>query len=290
MNGLSIENADFAPLGYANNIEALTYAPEPASESPGFGFGLGVDVDYMFRGPEGIGFSGGIHYFSFSQELGIDSFHAEYQRSDFQDRPFRRILSVGEVVENTRAGYLFIPLGLVYRKDLSDKLGILVKGGPAIGVPVGFTADYEARADYDALYSFGDGEGEAVPQFNAGEVNPTDWLVLKGRYADGPEYIESRRAAGYDVAADHELNGSADVSAGVGIFGHLRLGVYYRLNEQTALQAGINALIGSSSFDPTGGYTLTDEIGSYTSLFEWADGVGVSSFGLNVGLTFQLNQ
>lgn len=293
-NKIDFGTTDLFPLGYESLVTQRSSYSTPTFDSTGaaFRFGIGAEWDLYPFEKRKVGISLGAHYQGYSSSAVMSEFKAEYQSQDAVGDTYRRILTIRDINEEFKVGYLTIPVLLKVRYPLpsNEDLILFVHAGPALSFQLGNSGTSTAIGDFEAVYTYTD-------RFEF-DPNQEDWALTRERIQELAgseqavmEYFESRGAL-FDIALDEELESSPSLEQTMGIGGLLRAGVTYCLNEQWFLNIGGQLFFSRIGSRAGSSFMLSDKVGELNSLFSGLDykKAKLSHVGLSIGLAYGLNQ
>ena len=261
----------------------------------GFSTGYDVKVGYYFNSKRTFGVEGGFSYYAQQSNLGMDSFHVEFEAKDVRSNVYRQVISTDhKITETVKLQSMNIPLELTYKYVYTEDLF--------------FTTNYktDANFDYEAIYMF---EGTNTPVYDNSPVpNSTDYLITKS-YAvahkyDAASWIQTKHDSGlYNVGLNEKVNkNSGSVKYQTGTLGYTaEIAANYRLMKNVYARGGIyytaqsfkNSSANSSS-------RLTDtkitsapgqDLGvNYNSLLNEVQKVSSSNYGITIGIRVYINK
>ena len=232
--------------------------------------------------------------------LGVDTFHVEYESEDYNGHTFRQsISSVKGINESAKTTNVSIPILLKYKVNLSRKFFLTLDGGLLINTLFRNTSKSNARFDYEAIYKM-DGTGTKLTFLYDDGVNPgdQDWLITKKEFLkDNPsgnmtDYFNGLRDIGYNVGLNQSIgNRTGSINYERKSLGYLvQPALNYKLRSNTYLKLGFNYMsqlfVNSERKDRL---HLTNNIGDYTSLMGYTTNVESTNYGITLGIGFYFN-
>jgi hypothetical protein len=293
-NNIRFGSSELIPLGYESLVnERSRYSPLGIdSMGSTFRFGFGAEWDmYLFVGGK-VGVSLGVHYQEYSSSATMEEFVAEYQSRDAAGDPYRRILTISDLTEDLKAGYLTLPLLFKFRHPLpfNDKFALFLHAGPALSIQFINRGTAKATGDYEAVYHYSTNGFE----FNLGRGN---WELtreriqrLAGSEQGMMDYFESRGPL-FDIALDEKLESKPSLQQTIGVGGLIRAGITYRIQERLFINVGGQMFFSQINSRPGSDFKLSDKVGELNSLFSGLDyeKAKLSNLGFSIGIAFGLN-
>jgi hypothetical protein len=283
-NYYSAVNEKEGALKYTNG-QSLTYDMQ-------FGFyltkkrRLALSVGFMYQVQQG--------------NLRMDTFHVEYQSTDYKKNIFRQVISsVNPITESAVITNISVPVLLKYKIKLSKKFFIALDAGVLFNVLSQNNYKSNARFDYEAIYQFG-GTGSNLTYIydNGSSPGGQDWLITKKEFIkDNPkgnpqDYFTNLKSIGYNVGLNQGItNKTGTLSYAASSIGYMVLPTFnYRLTENIIFNVGFSyssqLLVNPES---RGKLLLTNNMGDYTSLMNFVKNVQSSNYGISLGVSFYIN-
>ncbi len=259
---------------------------------------VGIDAQVgWFPGKQrhwGIGT--GIMYLRQHGHAILDSFHAEYQATDGKGNIYRQVVTADEPVdERLKISNVNIPLVLKYKTRFTEKWGCSVDAGLLFNLKMTNRYNSDASFDYEAIYKYADAPGGLPTTYdNSPTPGTTDFLITKAAFlatdknGDVAKFFSDQHALGYNVGLGVKPNNnSGSVSYTNGSVGFLlRPSVNYFLSDNLSLNFGLYYLFQAPKNNAPTDYTLTKNMGDYSSVLNNVTKSQDQSFGLNIGIRF----
>lgn len=282
-------------FGYLNQI-TQNEVNGATTLSGGKFFAADLALEHYFGAKAVFGIGTGIAYSSIKADLSKAAFHVEYQATDKgsasrQPAVYRQhITATGPVNEKISATQLTVPFLLIYKTNISEKLGIKIEGGIAMNLSfkTSTSGSPNASFDYEAVYNYDNG---AATYDNSATPRASSWLITKNfasqHPGSAPAYFAEMKGRNYPVGlgvSSASVNGDASFSSGVGFI--VRPSLFYNFNKGSYLSLGV--VYASSSGTQSGNYRLIDENQRYNSLMQGVSKITSNSMGLRLTFTHSL--
>ena len=223
------------------------------------GFGFNFELGYYAKFNKLVGYGVGLGYSSFKSELTLNSEYAEIVAEDIDNDEYIRKISTGSVIEKLNVSYLDIPIFIEIGNPNIDKIGLYGRVGVKVSIPLSANFSPSGVASYRGYY----------PDYHV-ELYGIDEL---GFYTDSEIYqdVESKL---------NSVNVSAIVSAGA----------TFPLSNYFILRVGANGNFGllEISSEKRDDYEMTKYDGNYSKVLENPEKTTTQSFGLEIGLIYNL--
>jgi len=303
LNALTgIGTANYSGLqlaGFPNYIKSNSVL-KVSNSNIGFVTGAGVDASYFLGKKRSLGISLGLMYSSAWNNLGLDSFHVEYKRTDAWGNTYRQLItannenqtsSPGKISENLRVQLYSLPVLIQYRIAMGRKTSLDAGAGVLINFMNKTNYNTNAVFDYEALYAYDNATRSYYYNTTAnasGKASDYTYLITKNNVRDSLGYFGTKNSEGYNVGSQISPSSkSGSLSYPTPTIGWIcQLHFDWQIAENIYLRAGGYYLNNNllSKTDYNNNWEVTDAVGSYSSLVKGANHAGESSYGVSVGL------
>jgi hypothetical protein len=285
---ISGENAYKADVVKANTIPTSTF------KSGNF-MQFNVGLNYFFGAKANFGVGLGLNYNNISGNVAKDSFHVEYKEKDFWGSDFTQLLSSrGAITEKVSISELSIPITLVYKGDLSKKMGFNIEAGILYNLSYNSTTsssngEFDLEAQYILSGSAANG-GNYYDDKNPSEK--TSWLITRkqaianGETDGGTPYLNRMAGQNFSVGASKSAIKSTTTSnfqsGSIGFI--IKPSISYHFNSTASIKAGI--LFTSTTFNQTTNtYRIFDKTLTYNTLLNGVNTMANSNIGVHISFT-----
>lgn len=209
--------------------------------------GFEAQLSYFFGDSYQCGIGTGFMYFAESGNLTLDKYHVEYPGSDNLAQPYRQVISLANsLTESITATSINIPLVVKYKTNCKSPFGFTADAGFIYNISIRNGYSTNARLQYDAVY-----KNALLNNSNVKAVNSSG-----------------------NVSYKSGLNGFL-----------LQPALYYVLTDQLHINIGAYYLYQNFS-NNSGGYGITDNTGSYSSVLKAVTSQINQSVGFTAGIRF----
>ncbi|MCE1197473.1 MAG: hypothetical protein LWW85_00770 [Marinilabiliales bacterium] len=122
-----------APASTAIHLTSAS-ALFPITTEKGSGGSLAPEVGYFFT--EHFGLATGLNFMQYNGVVRLSSYQEKFQTTDSENESYERRVTAVQVSENQKIGLLGIPLKLVLRSSLGQRVGLLMEGQVSVAFPV----------------------------------------------------------------------------------------------------------------------------------------------------------
>ncbi len=238
----------------------------------------------------------GFMYLSQHGNVVLENFHAEYQATDGRGNVYRQVVSPNQPVEeHLKISNINVPVLLKYKTRLSEKWGLCADAGLLLNL--GMTNKFTSNAsfDYEAIYKYAaTPTGTPTVYDNSPTPGSGDFLITKAAFlnananGDVAHFFSVQQGLGRGVGLGVKpwtRSGSVSYTTGsIGLL--LQPSVNYYLSDNLALNFGLYYLYQAPRNAAKTDYTVTNSMGSYSSLLNNVTSSQQQSYGLNVGIRF----
>ncbi len=226
----------------------------------------------------------------------LDNFHAEYQAIDDAGNIYRQVVTPDQPIEeHLKISNFNIPLLAKYKTRFSEKWGFSADAGLLFNLKMTNRYSTNASFDYEAIYKYADvPAGVPTVYDNSPVPGSTDFLITKAAYlntnpnGNAATFISSEHSLGYNVGLgvkpDTKTGSVSYTNGSVGFL--LRPALNYYLSHNLALNFGLYYLYQAPKNNAPTDYTLTKNMGDYSSVLNNVTKSQDQSFGFNVGIRF----
>ncbi len=255
--------------------------------------GISIQKGYFFNHDRNIGFGFGILFSMVTGNIKMDSFHVEYQSTDYQNRIFRQLVTSNAPITETINYYdLSIPLLFKINKELDrkDRFVFNMDCGAIISFPVTVAYNSKASFDYEAIYHYVNGNTEKAVYDNSPIPSINDVYYTKVQYQKSNpngmvQSFKDLAAQGYNVGLGIKTAQKGNVA-----FNNITLGfilqpqISYRISTKNRIMLGAYIIYQPYSNASTNNTHLTDKVGQYSSLLNSVSQVQDCYYGISIGL------
>ncbi|GAA4343181.1 hypothetical protein [Flaviaesturariibacter amylovorans] len=272
----------------ADSFRAPTMNFKSGSVMGGF-----VQVERYFGTKANFGIGVGIAYTMMKGTMEGSAFRVQYKATDahIPGRPFdyRQIISSnGSFSEEIKNTTMSVPILLIYKGDISSKLGFRIEAGAQLNVSSKTTMESaKGSFDYEAVYRF-NSDNQSVYSPTTGE---NDWIITRdyvSKHGNAESYFSALRGNGYPVGlgiAAPSQSTESTLKSSVGIL--VRPSLSYKVNPDFSLNLGF--FYSTTSFtNSTSQYQLVNESGRYNTMLNGFDKLKASSYGVSLSITRSL--
>lgn len=291
----NLNNAYSNASDFSTNKDATPEITE--FKTTGFELGIG----YFFDKKMGLGIGAGIQYQMMKGAIKASGFDVTFKATDKTGTDYKQHISStsgNTLTETFKVNQLSIPVLLMYRKDLSQKIGFQIDAG--INLMLNFkgnsTPDDNFKFDYEAVYHYNRNSGQY--EYSVNEDSRSDWYMTAAhvqKYNKSSEMaasFEEWQKQGYNVGLNNKPEKNSDntdfeFKGKMGLV--IRPTLYYLISPKIALNVGIVYMTNSYTNEAdVSQYYLTKDIGKYNTMMKSIDKVKTSTLCFNIGLGFRL--
>lgn len=207
-----------------------------------------------------IGISTGIGYGSYSSDLTLDNYSALFTATDGDNDNYQRHILGTDLFESQKIGFLHIPILINLQWFISQKIGMEIRSGVDINVPLNKNYSSEGVFSYSGFY----------PQYNI-------------TFADIP-YEDFINDVNNKAEDDLQLK---SITPGLVFSGNF----FIMLNSKMMLSAGAcfnKTLSDISGYDSEENFILSSRPSEINSLMAASNKVTAQAFGLSFGIRYYL--
>ena len=273
---------------YLTLSSATNKQPTITNNQPVLGFGLEGTYN-INMGRFGIGT--GVFLSMQSCSMNLDTFIVQFKNTDFQNEPFRQIItSLNPIKEKIQTTIINIPILLKYRFDVTSRLEMSIDGGVLLNQNISSTYTTNAQFNYEAIYYYGK-TGSINNEFGVvwNTASNIQWQVKKSTI-NTDAFWDSLINRGYNVKLSSSPDNKSSIMYKTSMMSDL--GLFFRLQGCYHIKRNISLLAGLSftmqSFQPAGsaGYEITNKVGTYNSLYSSLSKISNNNIGINIGVRY----
>jgi len=228
--------------------------------------------------------------------IGTDTFHVEFESTDYKGNVFRQLISSnGPINESVKISSISIPIFLRYRKDIVEDLFLTVDAGVVLNVMLQNKYATNTGFDYEAIYKFaGSSNNPNTVYDNSPIPGPSDWLITSAQFlktnpnGDVTEYFNFLHGLGYNVGLGDSVRKSGTVtyhSKSIGF--NLQPALNYKISPKIYGKAGLYVMYQSfeNATQNTSGQ-FASKMGDYNSLLNYTKTIQSISYGVMFGINY----
>lgn len=261
----------------------------------GSSFGFDAQGGYFFGKKRHWGVGTGVMYLGQAATVQLDNFHVEFRATDASGNIYRQVVTPNQPIqEKLKISNFNIPLVLKYKNRLSEQWGFTADAGVLWNFQMKNSYTANASFDYEAIYKYSANPGGVPTVYdNSPTPNTTDFLITKAGYlatdhnGNVGAFFTQQAGLGRNVGLNVKpKTNTGTVSYRAGGSGGLFLqpSVNYFLSDNVALNFGAYYLYQWPGNNAKSGYTLTKNMGEYSSVLNNVSRSWDQSYGLNVGV------
>lgn len=243
--------------GLSTNISnEKTFISSPLVNKKGNSFSASLDLGYFFSRIAGINI--GIGYGSYVSEFSIDTISVKYQATDSENENYEMQIIGKSIIENQKISFLSFPVCINLRFPASEKLGLFLKGGVNIDIPV--TRSYNGSATF----------------------------TYNGYYPEYPVLLRNLPDYGFPSNLETKSSGKLKINS-VNTTFIASGGVYISLGRKLRLLLGAHlskSLSNVSAYKPNPGFRITSEANELNSIMEGSSKASLQAVGVNLGINY----
>jgi hypothetical protein len=205
-----------------------------------------------------IGISTGIGYSSYKAKLSLGSYQSAFNDTDTDSESYEMRVTGSGISEEQSLGFISIPLNLMLRLPISEKMGLFLHPGASFNIPVGKSFKSSGTFTYKGYYSAYNVLLENLPDYGF----PTN----KSSNSEGDMEVKS-------------LSINAIVSGGIDFFVSENIQIAVAANYDKSLSTVAN-------YGNTDQYQLSPGAGQINSLMGGYNEVTTQSIGARISLRY----
>jgi hypothetical protein len=284
--------------GYKN---ALNTSQGNITNTANKSIGFDLRFGYYLNRKRSLGFGSGFVFLKYTSNLLVDTFHVEYQSTDFQGSTFRQSVSSNQTInERIKSTNISIPVLLLYRQRLTNGIYFVMDAGIVINAIMQHEYNTEATFNYEAIYKYtGSGNVPGAVFDDAPTPGKTDWIVTQDQFikknptGNAQQYFDDLQDLGYNVGIDEKVvqnNGTVDFKRwSIGYI--VQPGVEQEIKNRVFLKIGLYYMSQSfTNYEGNNSLRITNRVGDYNSMMNKVKTMESAAYGLNLGLKFLIKE
>jgi hypothetical protein len=278
---------------YPNGLNAVA-AKVNFTESNSFAYDL--QFGYYFNYARTFGIGTGIFYMTQKGNISTDTFHIEYEATDYKGNVYRQLVSSdGPINESVKISNLTIPLYLRYKKAIIEDLFLTVDGGVLFSLLMQNSYSTNASFDYEAIYKFEGSSSNPGTLYDGAAIPASqDWVITRAQFlkdnpnGDAQAYFSALHSVGYNVGLNEAVNKTGSVSYNNKSIGFmLQPALNYKIRDKIYGKAGFYLMEESFVNQTQNNNTpLTGKMGDYNSLLTYTKSIQSLNYGFLFGINF----
>jgi len=280
----------------ANYLNGLNLNTGQLKYSNGSSFGGDAQLGFFFGKKRHFGIGTGFMYMQQQGTASLNNYHVEYQATDGNGNIYRQVVTGNNINETVNSSNINIPLVLKYKTRFSKHWGFSTDAGALLNLQMNNAYTTNANFDYEAIYKLEQSSdaGTISVYDNSPTASANDWFITKkeflqnnptGNYQD---YLNAKRALGFNVGeglTPNTTKGNTSYTMGsVGLM--VQPSINYYVSDYIALNFGVYYMVQPFKNNAQSNYTLTDGIGTYSSVLNDVTKSVNQTYGLNIGARF----
>ena len=295
MGGLSTQTFTTAST-MGNYPNALNMNTGQLKYTNGTSYGGDAQLGFFFGKMRHFGIGAGFMYMGQHGDANLNNYHVEYQATDGNGNIYRQVVNGNNIQETVNSTNLNIPLVLKYKTRFSKHWGFSTDAGALINVQMKNAYSTNASFNYEAIYKLEQtGDGGTVSVYdNSPVASANDWFVTKAEFLQNnpngnyQNYVNTERAAGINVGEgitpDNRKGNTSYTAGSIGLL--VQPSINYYLSDYVALNLGVYYMVQPFKNNAQSNYTLTDGLGTYSSVLNSVTASTNQAYGIDIGARF----